>query len=196
MKNLRFFFLASALLFLFSTSLFAQESCNVYTQRRYFEVGAEYAFCVTKDWDYKAGAYFIYGKQKSPTYSHGWGIGFDYYRNKSGDVDVKRGYADGHWEEETFKDERYNIPVFADFRFNFSRSEEPFYFNLRAGATFGFSDGGLDDGGVVASAGIGKVFKAGTVSISPYVRADIGTIVQTGSGWIEPLVSLGVNIRF
>ena len=100
--------------------------------------------------------------------------------------------------EKTFKKDRYNVPVFADFRFNLSQGKDPFYLNLRAGATLGFSDSDLEDGGIVASAGIGKAFNAGGVTISPYVRADVGTLFAGGGAgaWIEPLIALGVNFRF
>lgn len=177
-----------------ATSMSAQDN----KPQRYFEAGGEYAFCLSNDWDGKAGAYFIIGKQRTATTSIGFGIGVDYFRNKRGDVVVGIGDETGAVKEKKYKDYRYNVPVFADFRFNLSQGKDPFYFNLRAGATLGFSDSDLDDGGLVASAGIGKEFNAGSVTISPYVRADLPTLIAGGGvgAWIEPLIALGVNLRF
>ena len=189
--------LVFSLLLFGATRLSAQDKRD-FTPQRYFEVGGEYAFCLSSDWNGKAGAYFIIGKQRSAKTSIGVGIGFDYYRDKDGDVKVGIGDATGTVHEKTFKKDRYNVPVFADFRFNFSQGKDPFYLNLRAGATLGFSDSDLEDGGIVASAGIGKAFNAGGVTISPYVRADVGTLFAGGGAgaWIEPLIALGVNFRF
>lgn len=187
-----------AIILLSTTKISAQNNTSDFTPKRYFETGGEYAFCLSNDWDGKVGAYFIIGKQRSATTSFGIGVGVDYFRKKSGDVVVGIGDETGAIHEKKYKDYRYNIPVFADFRFNLSQSKEPFYFNLRAGATLGFSDSDLQDGGLVASAGIGKEFNAGSVIISPYVRADFQTLVAGGGvgAWIEPLIALGVNLRF
>ena len=179
--------LVFSLLLFGATRLSAQDKRD-FTPQRYFEVGGEYAFCLSNDWNGKAGAYFIIGKQRSAKTSIGVGIGFDYYRDKDGDVKVGIGDATGTVHEKTFKKDRYNVPVFADFRFNLSQGKDP----------LGFSDSDLEDGGIVASAGIGKAFNAGSVTISPYVRADVGTLFAGGGAgaWIEPLIALGVNFRF
>ena len=199
MKTGKYLMTVAAIMLLSLTRLSSQDKNSDFTPHHYFEVGAEYAFCLSNDWDGKVGGYFIYGKQRTTKYSQGFGIGLEYYRNKSNDFVVGIGDGNGNVNNKTFKDYRYNVPVFADFRFNLSQSKEPFYVNVRAGATFGFSDGDLEDGGLLFSAGLGKSFNAGSVSISPYVRADFASLIAGAAGsaaWVEPLIALGVNLRF
>lgn len=193
MKTLRIYATIAAMVLLSSTGLFSQDKSSSFTRYNYYEAGGEFGLCLSREWERKVGGYFIVGRQSSATSSIGLGIGLDYYRDKSGDVTVTVG--DGTVKK--YKQYRYSIPVFADYRYNFSNCKDPFYLNLRAGGVLGFSDSDLDDGGLVGGVGVGKAFNAGDVTISPYVRADFNTMFATGSGcWIEPLIVLGVNLRF
>ena len=196
MKTLRIYATIAAMMLLSSTGLFSQDKSSSFTRHNYYEVGGEYGLCLSREWERKVGGYFIVGRQSSPTSSLGLGIGLDYYRDKSGDVTVTVGDGTSAAVKK-YKQYRYSVPVFADFRYNISKCQDPFYVNVRAGGVLGFSDSDLDDGGLVAAIGIGKAFNAGDVVISPYVRADFNTMFATGSGcWIEPLIILGVNLRF
>ena len=169
-KSLLLLAISLAFLFCFSNIGFAQDS--KFQKQTFFEVGLSHSY--NSEWDRQSELFLIYGKQRSEIYSQGWGLGVDFLWDGVG------------------------LPLFSEWRFNFSNKKSPFFCNLRAGVNLQFVDWGLDSGGPLFGAGIGKSFVLSqNTSLSPFVRGEYSPQFAVGAGVFHNLsIGLGVSVRF
>ena len=185
MNKLKSLIAALALVLSLNTIGFAQSTD--FQKYRFMEIGAEYS--LRTGWDGQAGFFFIYGKQRSPIYSQGWGIGVNYFWES---------YKNTYHGKSYYTNE-LRLPIFSEWRFNFSKSDNPFFCNIRTGVNIMLTDFDPEGIGLQLGIGVGKSFNLSSASISPFVRGEYCHQMGMGSpgySYSEWGIGLGVSVRF
>ncbi|MBQ6311551.1 MAG: hypothetical protein IJK74_08415 [Bacteroidales bacterium] len=170
MESVRSLIIAFAITFIGITAA-AQENPSGFQKHRRDMLDIHYARLSSgTDLNSQIGAAAIFGKQRTPVYYQGWGIGVTYV-----------------WCGAAPNENDFVIPAFSEFRFNFSRNETPLFCNMRVGAAVD-TNGGF---GPLLSLGLGKEFKAGNSRFSAFVRGDVTALVP-----LYGLAGIAVGVCF